>query len=209
VDGLQGTRALAVSPDGANVYVGGFTDNALATFRVVPVGGGCAVRPASGCRTTVSRRKASLVVRDKRADAKDLVFWKWSNGADTTRADFGDPTNATSYFLCVYSGTPSPGLVFRAEAPAGPGWKSTRGGALSYASKSGDPDGLRRIVLKPGSAGHAKIVVKGKGAALALPVLPLALPAKVQLVAANGQCWEADYSRPRVNAAARFAAKSD
>jgi hypothetical protein len=54
--------------------------------------------------------------------------------------------------------------------------------------------------------------LKGKGAALRLPALPLTLPARVQLVVREGtslDCWEATYSDELVNESERFKAKSD
>jgi hypothetical protein len=35
----------------------------------------------------------------------------------------------------------------------------------------------------------------GEGAALEMPPLPLTLPVRAQLQAANGECWEAVYSQ--------------
>ena len=42
-------------------------------------------------------------------------------------------------------------------------------------------------------AGKAKMLVSGAGPNIVPPTLPLALPALVQLHAANGQCWESRY----------------
>jgi len=41
------------------------------------------------------------------------------------------------------------------------------------------------------------------------PLLPLALPLRVQLQASNGECWEAVYSTSLENDAAGFRAQSD
>ena len=48
-----------------------------------------------------------------------------------------------------------------------------------------------RVVLKPGAAGRAAIVVKGKGTALPMPALPLAVPVRVQVQSSDGRCWAA------------------
>jgi hypothetical protein len=45
-----------------------------------------------------------------------------------------------------------------------------------------------------GVANKAKIQLKGQGPALSPPALPLALPLRVQLVSAGGQCWESVFS---------------
>jgi hypothetical protein len=51
------------------------------------------------------------------------------------------------------------------------------------------------VVLRAGPDGAAKVIAKGRGGAIGVPRLPLtALPLRVQLVNAAGQCWEATYS---------------
>ena len=35
-------------------------------------------------------------------DTKDKLKWKFSDGPLLTQADFGDPTSAASYALCIY-----------------------------------------------------------------------------------------------------------
>jgi hypothetical protein len=63
--------------------------------------------------------------------------------------------------------------------------------------------------LKSGIDGKAKIIVKGKGANVEMPTLPLAPPVTVQLQATTGECWEAVYSTPSKNDASQFKAKAD
>ena len=47
-------------------------------------------------------------------------------------------------------------------------------------------------MVKAGTSGRAKLALKGKGAMLPpLPDLPLSLPARVQLQAEGGGCFEA------------------
>jgi hypothetical protein len=67
------------------------------------------------------------------------------------------------------------------------------------------------MLLKPGANKKAKIAVTAKGKNLALPSLPLALPARVQVQTTNGGCWEATYSTKgaKKNTARRFKAKAD
>ena len=55
----------------------------------------------------------------------------------------------------------------------------------------------------------AKITLKGRGSNLTLPALELTTPARVQLQASNGQCWEASYSSAIKNTTSQFKAKSD
>ena len=44
---------------------------------------------------------------------------------------------------------------------------------------------------------------------LHLPALPLASPVRVQLLNAEGDCWEALYSTPKLDLSDRFDARSD
>jgi cysteine-rich repeat protein len=176
--------------------------------------------PAAGCRTPVQPGKALFILRDRVPDEKDQLQWTWSKGQATDPTDFGDPTAADDYTLCVYdeSGA-TPSVVLRALAPAGgvcgigepkPCWKPTKKG-YRYVDKALTPDGLLKLDLRAGIDGKAKILAIGRGANLPMPVLPLATPLRVQLLAGNGQCWEAVYSAAGVrrNLPAEFKAKAD
>jgi hypothetical protein len=87
--------------------------------------------------------------------------------------------------------------VLDAAVPAGgvcggkPCWPKHRVG-FRFKSKSAAANGIASIDLKPGRDGKAAIAVRGQGANLRFPALPLALPVRVQLRASNGSCWEAD-----------------
>jgi hypothetical protein len=85
-----------------------------------------------------------------------------------------------------------------------------RSSGFTYTNRLLDPDGLRKIVLRgAASAGKGKIIVKGKGANLRLPALPLGTPALVQLLRAGAlTCWEDTFTAPRRNDAAGFDARS-
>jgi hypothetical protein len=65
------------------------------------------------------------------------------------------------------------------------------------------------VNLTPGTDGQAAILLKGKGADLRMPTLPLTAPVTVQLQAASGQCWSASYSQAIANSAVGFRASSD
>src|SRR5205809_5896921 len=99
----------------------------------------------------------------------------------------GNPLVTDPYRLCLYDeSSPSPVLRFEATAPAGglcggnPCWSAVAQKGFNYKSADGTPDGLRAILLRAGTAGKAKVTVKGKGAHLANRpnglALPLALP---------------------------------
>jgi hypothetical protein len=174
------------------------------------------VAPAVGGRTPVGPRKALLLARDGSPDTKDRLSWKWLKGSATTLGDFGNPLTTTGYNLCIYDGTGT--LRSSASAPAGdtcnadntrPCWRAKSTGFL-YRDKNLTPNGLQKVVLKAGPAGTAKILVKGKGALLDLPPLPItSLPIIVQLNNSDGVCWQATYSTTLQNQADRLKAKAD
>lgn len=169
--------------------------------------------PATGCRRPVVAGRARLIIRDAARDRSDKLLFKWKKGAATSAADFGDPVSGgTDYELCIYD-LAGPALLFAARAPAGgicgghPCWKAATGGGFRYKDRYRTPDGLDRLVLRPGEAGKARIVVKGKGELLTLPALPLAPGYSIaaQLHNSAGTCWEATFSDPaRRNDAAKF-----
>ncbi len=173
----------------------------------------CTPAPLVGCRVAASG-KSQFQVKNKSPDLKDQLQWKWSKGAIVTpKADYGTPTSTTEYRLCVYAGG---SLVSRETIPAGgmcagkSCWKETKTGFI-YKDKDATPDGITGLNLKEGLApGKAKIGLKGKGANLDTPTLPLALPVIVQLRNSNGVCFETTHSAPaQKNDGAQYKDKSD
>ena len=180
--------------------------------------GGCASAPRTTCRLPVLTDGASVVIRNRTDDERDHIVWKWRRGTATAMDDFGDPVVTDAYGLCIFdelSGTPS--LLLASTVPAGgtcnsrPCWTAVGTGRFKYRNGKTDPDGITKILLNAGEDGRARIVVKGKGPLLGLPTLPLPLPARVQLQAENGQCWEATYSTAGVkkNDAEQFKGNGD
>ncbi len=173
---------------------------------------GCGAVPATGCRAPVAAGQAALLLRNASVPDKDNLQWKWSRGATTPKPDFGNPTIDTSYQLCLYDGGT---LRMSLPLPAGGAcggracWKEN-GAGFQYADKTG-LHGVTRLILKSGAApGKAKILVKGRGANLAMPTLPLAQPVTVQLRSSTGVCWDAVYGAPAIrNQADQFKDKSD
>ena len=173
---------------------------------------GCGPAPATGCRAPVASGQAALFLRNSNVPDKDNLQWKWNRGAATPKTDFGTPTIGTSYQLCVYDGG---ALRVSVPMPAGgvcagrPCWKENAVG-FQFGDKSA-LHGVTRLTLKSGFApGKSKILLKGRGANLALPILPLAEPVTVQLRNSAGFCWEAVYSAPAIrNQPDQFKDKSD
>lgn len=123
----------------------------------------------------------------------------------TSVVDFGDPLASDDYALCVYDESIStPRLVLAAAVPANDAcadtgndcWARARAGArvLRYKSARGVPDGVTRVVLKPGDDGVARITLQARGAHVEVPELPLALPLRVQLQGGHGGCWESRHT---------------
>jgi hypothetical protein len=162
----------------------------------------CAATPIAGCRTPAVGQKALLLLKKPDDDNKEKLIWKWTKGAATSKADFGDPLGDTSYLLCMYDGSST--LVLESFAEGGdtcegnvPCWSEKPTG-FKYKDKDNSPNGPQQILLKAGLAGKAKIIVKGRGSDLDVPPLPLAQPVTVQLVNTDGVCWEAVYSAPAI-----------
>lgn len=157
--------------------------------------------PASGCRAA---GKSLLLIKNNADDAKDKLTWKWLKGAATTVGDLGDPTAASDYTLCLYSGTSAASLAI----PAGPGWKAAGNSGFKYADATGAPDGVQKASLKAGAAGKAKALVKGKGINLPdAPAPALTLPVTVQLVG-DGACFESVFPAATKNDTKQFKAKT-
>jgi cysteine-rich repeat protein len=143
---------------------------------------------------------------------RDAITWKWSRGATgTVLGDFGNPTvDPRGYRLCMYD-EGIPRLRGEWRAPAGPpGWSARPSG---YRYKKDDllPNGLRVVQLKAASDPlRTKLVVKGKGTALALSSPPFIGAVRVQLHNDDtGLCWNSTFSAPTRNNAGRYRARSD
>jgi hypothetical protein len=147
-----------------------------------------------------------LVVKNNLVnDKRDAIVWRWTRGAQTALTEFGDPLADETYTLCLYNeSSGAPRISARVSAPSGgvcnargkPCWKVAGpdgDNRYVYADPEKTPDGMVRLVLKPGEAGKARIVARATGATLQVPGLPLALPTRVQLHSSSGACWEAGY----------------
>jgi len=165
----------------------------------------CGPEPETSCARPAMGQKALVVLKNKADDRRDSVIWKWSKGAATQKADFGDPhaaTAADAYQFCIYRGA-GPRLVMSASVPAAgicgnkPCWKETRTGFI-YKNRNLTPAGIAGVMLKAGADERAKIIVRGKGANLHMPDLTtLSSGLTVQLKnLKNHKCWEAAYSTP-------------
>lgn len=182
---------------------GGFEpgDGCDASCRFEP----CTPGPIEGCRAVTVEGKAAVQIIRRLKPDKNRLTWKYTPGAATPKADFGDPTTDTSYQFCMYEEVGGdPRLAASYAIPAGgtcgtgPCWKESSGG-FKYKNKALTPQGIASLTLKQGlAAGKTKILLSGKGVLLPMPVLPLIQSPNVvlQLKASNGVCWEARYGMP-------------
>ena len=135
-------------------------------------------------------------------------------GQAATSADFGDPTTVDDYEVSVLLDYVSP--LYTGTVPAGatcggkPCWRSSGSGSLRYKDRDGLADAITKIVLKPGTAGRSKLVVKAEGSPIGL-VSPLYLPIKVRVKPTTGRCWEVCFSASGVveNALGGFKGKGE
>ena len=173
----------------------------------------CAAAPLAGCRASQVPAQTRIWLNDRSVNLRDTIVWKWRRGAASTTADFGDPVHAHGYAMCLYSAGGS--LLFHATVPSGgscgarPCWR-TAGSGFHYRNGGATPDGLTKVQLRPGTAGRAGVIVKGRGAHLGLPSLPLTPPVTVQLQEESGPCWAATFEAGgvRLNDSARFRASA-
>lgn len=154
----------------------------------------CPTTPSTTCRTPISAGKSKLKLKDDAKDAKDRLLWKWTKGAATDKAEFGDPLGADHYALCIYdAGT----LVGRSIAEAGAEWAEETAG-YKQKDKTASPFGGMKVQLRAGGDGQAKIGFIGRGGGLVMPeVASLIGPLDVQLIhASDATCWGATFSAP-------------
>jgi hypothetical protein len=166
----------------------------------------CGATPRAGCRQVTVAEKSLLLLKNKTDNSKDKLVWRWVKGAATVLTDYGDPINSTDYAFCAYDATSNvPARVMNVVVPHGgtcaggqPCWRATGTKGFKYKDSARTTGGIGKIILKVGPAGKAKVLVKGKGANLPVPSLPLDDDTHVtaQVVNSNGQCWTASFPAP-------------
>lgn len=173
-------------------------------------GAGCTPSPATGCKRPASPQ-ASLQLKSGTKPEQNKLKWKWQKGSQTDLAEFGDPTAATDYTVCIFEPapifSPNPALVVAADAPAGgtchgqPCWRAVPGIGFTYQDRDRTPSGIDKIDLKAGPTGTARVQVSAKGENLSIATRGffVAIPASVQLRASDGTCWESLNGRIKPN----------
>jgi hypothetical protein len=181
----------------------------------------CGPLPESGCRLA-QPRASTVKIRNETTNTRDQLRWHWSRGAETDVNAFKNPVSGTgTYRVCLYDGSVDPQPLLEADVPAGgspdgamcgtrPCWKAQGTNAFTYRDRDGTPDGIVRMKLKAGAAGRAQVYVKGKGALLDLPGLPLTLPVTLQLLISDGlttECWQTTFTTSSVSGSVKFIAR--
>ena len=159
---------------------------------------GCPATPAGGCN---QQGLNITLVADKDqagpgATSKAKVIFKWLKGSGTgeSAADYGDPTDEDSILLCLYKGGV---LDFEMKAPPKGVWRAIPDKGFKYSDKGLANAGIKKILLKGGDAGKAKVMVIGKGQDLPIPVIQQDLDPNssynVQVQSTVQNCWGMSY----------------
>lgn len=160
-------------------------------------------------RTCRPARDSIFAVRNSGRDATDSLIWKWG-GAFATFAVLSDPTSTAAYRLCVYAGPTSAVVAEATVAPSAQAWEASGQERYRYRDPAGTQAGIRTIRLTAG-LGDAAMTLRGKGANLPDPTLPLLLPVRVEIDNGDsGICWGATYDGSDVlsNGTRTFRAKA-
>lgn len=183
--------SLVLDVDGTNLDASFVTAAGVVRdwFRITKTAVVCDPAPRPDCRTA---QRASLVMRQREPARSNSLSWNWLKGEVTDGAEFGTPTEATDYALCLYANGSLAGQI---DAPASSAtWKMTNRGAR-FRNRSGSATGARKLALVGGSAGRASVRMRAGGEALPQVGLPVAAPLTLQLVQSDSQaCWGATFT---------------
>ena len=124
----------------------------------------------------------------------DRLFWSWTG--DAAAPEFPDPTDGGRYQLCAYGRS----LALDAALPDGPAcdgaarpcWQT-----FSAGYRLVDPRGGLASVRLARGGGRPRVLVRGSGALLDAPYLPVVAPdgLRVQLhETGTGRCWGATFA---------------
>jgi hypothetical protein len=74
---------------------------------------------------------------------------------------------------------------------------------------TGTRDGIVMATLKPRTAGRTSLKLRGEGARLRMPVMPLgSAPLLARIQAATGACWQADFAISTTDSSEVYKAKA-
>lgn len=201
VDGDCCGVACQLEPDGSSC-----DDGRVCTRLDACVSGEClgVTEPDPAC---AAAGKSVLTIKPGPLSFKDRLSFVWKKGGETLLAAFGDPTSPSGagLDLCLFDGNGGEyDLEMEARIPpagtcAGKAcWKAAGAKGFKYKDKAGTRRGITKLVLKSGAAGKASVVLKGQGASLLPPPLPLDDAPEVVLQLRNdlGNCWGTTFTGP-------------
>lgn len=167
------------------------TPTSTATVTVTATLGAAACAPTP--RDCAASGRAVLKLRGGDPARRALTF-KWLKGSIASPAAFGDPTLST-LALCLYADA-TPIAAYAIDA--GGAWRSTRRG-FAHALPGGNAAGIDKVILASGD-GRARLLARGRGASLPVPLGNLPLPSAsviaAQIVRDDGGCWGAVFAPP-------------
>jgi hypothetical protein len=162
----------------------------------------CAPAPLPGCRAPTQPRRGVFRFKKSTNRALNLLRWRWVRGQEVTAEDLGDPRETNSIAFCVYDGSAREQPLIHLAAPAGGG--CTKGRCwlpigtpilrFDYFDTARFVGGLEQLRVAAKPEGRAWASVLARKESLVLPATPLVAPVTVQLQAANGTCWSAEYT---------------
>jgi probable HAF family extracellular repeat protein len=145
--------------------------------------------------------KSTLTLVDSEEDTKDQIKWKWSGSPAVAQADFGDPSGATRFWMCLYGNGELKTLM---QVDPGAAWTSKDPKGWIYKDPTGAEDGVLKASVKPGEAGKSKVQFVGGG--IHVPFRTYLLDEvyydylEVVLVnSTTNACWKSDFSVSKVN----------
>ena len=148
--------------------------------------GVCPASRRSGCKAA-QKSVVTWKIKDGAAGAgsgeKDKLIWKWNKGDALSLEEIADPTNATDFGLCVYTGS-TPTLAAGTTIPADPNrWQPTGTKGFQFKDKAKPPTdgGVAKVKAKSGEAGKSGVKIVGKGQHLPDLAFPVSGSLTVQL----------------------------
>jgi YVTN family beta-propeller protein len=171
-----------------------------------PTNGLCESVMRPTCKQLPESFRGRLTIHDDVDDALDTFNWKWVRGEDFEAADlaFPDDSRHRGWGLCAFDVSgPTPSLVMRLALPNWDScvasgystcWRQMQGG-YKYRDKTATYEGVLSARVLDYRSGRNVAKLKGHGANLPLPALPLPTPLRIQLQGATafpgtGECLE-------------------
>lgn len=158
--------------------------------------------------------RASITLRRQTDPTKDLLSFSWQSTTPLAPADLGNPLAGSDWAICVLDddgGTPrlrlSSLVPVTAPCPQSDACWKTAPTTLRYKAKAVEFDGIKTAVVQAGA--KPKAVLKGTGALLQVPSMPLDGPVTVRVQRRDAPiCFEAVFTQPQRSTASEYRARN-